>query len=350
MAQSITAKDVAQTAEVSVGTVSRVFNNHTNVPESTRQRVLKAASELGYYGPGTGNKKGSQPRAVKEIGFLYSPLHDAGIVTANPFWSHILAGVEHATRTGNLRLTYRTISTLREDPNLLLTTIYEMRVGGLLLVGPIETSTIRAIQSTQLPLVLVESFRPRLNIDCVGCDSFDGACQAVEYLVELGHREIAFIGGPAAEAQPQAPIYSVEQRALGYESVHHSVGLPVKSELRERGDMTTEGGYAACLRLLKRAVPFTALFCANDMTALGAIKALREFGRDVPGDVSVIGFDDVDLAEHLTPALTTVRVPKERIGDTAVKVLMARVSEPDAAFQTTLLAVDLVKRGSVRAL
>lgn len=347
MANAVTAKDVARAAEVSVGTVSRVYNNHTNVPDETRQRVLKAASTLGYYGPG-GTASDASPRRLKELGFLYSPLHAGSIAAANPFWSHVLAGVEAETRRAGVRLTYRAISDVRAEPNLLLTTLYDMRVGGFLLVGPADPSTIAAIQTTRLPLVLVESFQPRLGADCVGCDGFDGVRQAIEHLIELGHSAIAFIGGPAAQGQPLSPIYTVERRADGYYSALREAGIPPVDGLFERGDMTADGGYAACTRLLSRNLPFSALFCVSDMTAIGAIKALRAVGRDVPGDVSVIGFDDVDLAEHLTPTLTTVRVPKEELGVTAVKTLIARAANPEAVSVTTLLPVELIKRSSVR--
>ncbi|MBC8159780.1 MAG: substrate-binding domain-containing protein, partial [Roseiflexaceae bacterium] len=308
-------------------------------------------SELGYPGP-SGRGVAAQPssRALRDIAFLYSPVNEGSSVTTNPFWSHILAGVEREAERANLRLSYRAIDTLRRTPEQLLTAIYDLRASGLLIVGPISAEGLLTIQSTKLPLVVVESYAPRSGIDAVACDSFDGARQAVDYLVSRGHHEIAFISGPADPANPRCQtLYTQERRAEGYRTALADAGVTFDPLLVEPSNLTTEGGYEACGRLLRRKQAFSAIFCANDMAAIGAIKALREAGRSVPDDVSVVGFDDVDMAQHLTPPLTTVRVPKEAIGAAAVQRLQARAADPTAVPSTTLLDVTLVVRQSVRA-
>lgn len=352
MASSVTIKDVATHADVSVGTVSRVFNNHSNVTDEIRQRVLKAASELGYYGRSTPDTTVRSPsRALKEIGFLYYSNLDMSIdgnVGVNPFWSHILHGAENEARKANMKMTYRTIGDVSHSPQLLLSLIYDMKLGGILLVGPTEPEMIKVIQTAKLPLVLVDNYVPRLSVDAVLCDNFEGARQAVEYLVQAGHRQIAFIGGPTIEGpRPINKVYTIERRASGYRTALLDAGIPVRYELYESGDLTAEGGYNACQRLLARDVSFSALFCANDATAIGALKALRDAGREVPEDVSLIGFDDLDTTLYLSPALTTVRVNKEALGSTAVKNLLARATDMDAVSVTSILEVELVERDSV---
>jgi DNA-binding LacI/PurR family transcriptional regulator len=346
---SVTVKDVAREAEVSVGTVSRVFNNHHNVAEEIRQRVLKAAAELGYTRSIQDTVR-SGSRAVKEIGFLYCSMDalDTNAVASNPFWSHILHGVESEARRTNIKVTYRAISQLVSTPHLLLSTIQDMKLGGILLVGPAEQETIQQIQTLKIPLVLVDNYVPRLSVDSVLGDNFEGARSAVDYLIELGHRQVAFIGGPTLPGpRPLNRVYTIERRAAGYRTALRDAGLPVNYDLFESCNFDPESGYEACKRLLQRNVHFTALFCANDETAIGAMKALREAGLHIPDDVSLIGFDDIALVEHLTPALTTVRVPKEALGAVAVKQLLTRAADPDMVGVSSVLEVELIKRASV---
>jgi DNA-binding LacI/PurR family transcriptional regulator len=357
---SVTVKDVARVAEVSVGTVSRVFNNHQNVTEEIRQRVLRAASELGYPGPGRGAiertrwlpdaRSRENGRILKEIGFIYySSVHEH-VVTGNPFWSHILYGVEAETRKSNIKVTYRAIGEIAHTPDLLLMTLSEMKLGGILLVGPAESSTISLVKSLKLPMVLVDNYVPGLAVDAVLGDNFEGARSAVAYLISEGHTKIAFIGGTIIpDPRPINKIYTIERRAAGYRTALLDAGLPVNYALYEAGDLTLEGGYEACKRLLNcyAQEPFSALFCANDATAIGAMKGLREAGLRIPEDVSLVGFDDIEMVEHLTPPLTTVRVNKEALGYIAVKSLLTRATDMDAVSVTSVLDVELIKRESV---
>ena len=369
MTSSVTVKDVARVAEVSVGTVSRVFNNHHNVTEEIRQRVLKAASELGYAGPGRGAlvrtrtnwppsnaRSRENGRGLKEIGFIYCSSMHEHVVTANPFWSHILYGVESETRKSNIKVTYRAIGEIAHTPDVVLTTLSEMKLGGILLVGPAEANTIGLIKSLKLPLVLVDNYVPGLAVDAVVGDNFGGARNAVDYLINEGHTQIAFIGGSLIPGpRPINKIYTIERRAAGYRTALLDAGLHINYDLYESGGLTLEGGYQACKRLLSSFPqrPFSALFCANDATAIGSMKALREAGLRIPEDVSLIGFDDLEMVEHLTPPLTTVRVNKEALGCMAVKTLLMRaaaIDMVDATFMESarvVLDVELIKRESV---
>jgi len=351
---TITVKDVARQADVSVGTVSRVFNNHANVTEDVRQRVLEAAAKIGYFGPrGQDTHSRENSRTLREIGFIFSSSIDSTSVTANPFWSHILYGVESEARKSNIKVTYRTLGDLVQTPQLLLTALYEMKLGGILLVGPSEPETVRLIQDMRMPLVLVDNYVPGLSVDSVLGDNFEGARTAVDYLISEGHRRIAFIGGPLIESgsRPINKIYTIERRASGYRTALLDAGLPVNYDIYEATNLSTDGGYEACKRLLEQSSTnnFSAIFCANDEIAIGAMKALREAGRSVPEDVSLVGFDDIAMVEHLTPALTTVRINKEALGSTAVKSLLARATDFDAVSVTSMLEVELIKRASVAA-
>jgi DNA-binding LacI/PurR family transcriptional regulator len=187
--------------------------------------------------------------------------------------------------------------------------------------------------------------------DAVLGDCFGGARAAVGHLVGLGHRDVAFVGGPYVESRPPLghrtnTIWSVEQRALGYLTALREAGIEPDSHLYEGCNLTTAGGYAACQRLLAAGRPFTAIFCASDLCAIGVISALHEAGLSVPNDVSVVGFDDMEVARHLIPPLTTVRVDEEAIGAWALRRLLARALAPAAISSTTCLHVELVERGT----
>lgn len=356
MVSSVTVRDIAREADVSIGTVSRVFNNHGNVTEEIRQRVLKVAAELGYSRPVSQTAPLSDKSlriarglSLKEIGFLYCISLGTTTVTSNPFWSHILGGVENEARKRQIKVTYRAIEELAQKPSVLLSTVQDMKLDGILLVGPAEMETIQLIRSLKLPVILVDNYAPGIGVDSVLCDNFEGARAAVDYLIELGHRQIGFIGGPVLPgSRPLNKIYTLERRAAGYRTALLDAGLPVNYSLFESASyLYVESGYEACNRLLERNPQLTAIFCANDELAIGVMKSLREAGRRIPEDVSLIGFDDITLVEHLTPALTTVRVNKEALGSIAFNSLMERASDPDRVHVSSVLEVELIKRQSV---
>ncbi|HEY3991912.1 MAG TPA: LacI family DNA-binding transcriptional regulator [Ktedonobacteraceae bacterium] len=355
MGHSITIKDIARQAEVSIATVSRVLNNQGSTKEELRQRVLQAAADLGYFktadqGPVARNEK----RALKAIGFIlaYSDLEDPPLDT---FWSHILHGAEIEARKSNTYVTYYGVS-LKQPPYLLLSKLHEMRVDGILLVGSSDLETVLSIQEANFPLVLVDNavHIPGQQIDAILSDNYEGAREAVNYLISEGHRQIAFLGGPTSDTiqSSQKMIYTFERRRDGYLAALSEAGLPVHRELVVEDCYVNNPAevYAACKRLIASKIPFSAVFCANDPIADKTIKALRELSLNVPDDVSVIGFDNADIAEHLTPPLTTVHVHKEAMGAMAVKSLFARIADPEAIGMTNILAVELIKRKSVRSL
>ena len=202
--------------------------------------------------------------------------------------------------------------------------------------------------------MLVDNAIPGVAADAVLSDGFTGARTAVAHLVEHGHRDIAFIGGPFRVCPPPLQhrantVWSVEQRALGYCSALREAGIEPDPRLYEGDDLTTTGGYAACRRLLAARRRFTAIFCANDGSAIGAMRALHEARLAVPRDVSLVGFDDIEVAAHLIPPLTTVRVDKMAIGACGVQRLAARALSPGAVTSTTTLHVELIVRGTVAA-
>jgi LacI family transcriptional regulator len=345
-ANGVTTLDIARSAAVSRVTVSRVLNNHHNVTDTMRRRVLQAAADLGYI-----RRDVADRRVLRNIGFLFASIHAGEAVAGNPFWSQVLHGVEQEATAAGISVTYRSIDQRNANADALLNSVLEARMDGILLVGPASQATVRALLRAERPLVLVDNYALGEPIDAVLSDNFAGGRAAVSHLIEAGHQQIAFIGGPYVVSNHHRTntIWSIEQRALGYWTALSEAGIQPDERLYDGDNLSTAGGYRACLRLLATHRPFTAMFCANDESAVGAIRALHEAGLSVPGDVSVVGFDDIYVAQHLTPPLTTVRVDKEAIGAWAVRRLVARALAPAAVATTTSIHVELIQRDSVAA-
>jgi LacI family transcriptional regulator len=351
-ARAVTTQDVAHAAAVSRVTVSRVLNNHGNVTDRVRQRVLQAAADVGYL---SRPPRTEPAAAVRDVGFFYASILGDEPLGDNPFWTPVLHGVEQEASASGLHVTYRSVTAYADRPGELLDLVRSASLDGILLVGPASEPVVRALHQSGVPLVLVDNAVADTPADAVVGDCFAGGRAAVGHLVGLGHRDVAFIGGPFVESAPPLGhrtnrIWSVELRALGYLSALKEAGIEPDYRLYEGCNLTTAGGYAACRRLLATGRPFTAIFCANDACAIGVIRALHEAGRAVPRDVSVVGFDDIEVAQHLIPPLTTVRVDKEAIGAWAVQRLLARALAPAAIASTTCLHVELVERGTAARL
>lgn len=356
---SVTTHDVARAAAVSRVTVSRVLNNHASVTSTVRERVLRAAVDLGYFGQqarpwvvSAGGRQGRPLVVLPTIGFFFTSVYPDELAAGNPFWSHVLRGVERGSSALGISLIYRSVHPSASDPEMLKHSLSAALPGGILLVGPASQEMVRTFVQLGRPLVLVENQVPLAGVDAVLSDNFAGGRAAVEHLLANGHRNIAFIGGPTVTSPAPVrhrtnTIWSIEQRALGYWTALREAGVQPRAELFESDNLSTAGGYRACKRLLARAGAFSGIFCANDETAIGAIRALREAGRAVPDDVSVVGFDDIALVDHLNPPLTTLRVHKEAIGAAAVRQLLERALVPDAVPTTVTLGVELIQRGSV---
>lgn len=344
MLRTPTVRQLAAQAGVATGTVSRVLNGHDNVDAALAERVRRAAEELGYRLPSPGRAG----RQIAEVGFLLtSNQHSEQKELITSFWAQILQGAEAEARRRGAKLTYRTLTMPAEGVAELGRSLREMRLDAILLVGSADAEVVDAVRQLDLPLGLVDMVSPTEPVDAVLSDGLSGTRRAVNYLVAQGHRDIAFIGGPfPVDGAPISPLHSIEQRRLGYELGLADAGLPRRTELVVPSDMLPDASAEAARTLLRRGVPFTAALCCNDQTAVSVLRALGEAGVSVPGQVSVVGFDD-DVAVHTVPALTTLRVHKEAMGEIAIGRLFDRATKPDEPPYTITTPVELVVRGSV---
>ncbi|MEK7824107.1 MAG: LacI family DNA-binding transcriptional regulator [Candidatus Eisenbacteria bacterium] len=324
-----TIRDVARASKVSVATVSRVFNESPRVTESTRLRVVTAASRLGYWPNGTA--RSLITNRTHAIGVLLPDLH-------GEFFSEVIRGIDSAARERQLHLLLSSFNSTPDDLMSALRTV-RGRVDGLIVMSPdLDASVALQPGSGGPPTVLLNP-----EVEVPGCDSlsianFEGAHAMVGHLLRLGHRRVAMIRGPERNIDAR-------QRLEGYRAALREAGLPPAGDLVLDGDFTEHSGYEAARGLLRHALRPTAVFVANDHMAIGVLGALQDAGVRVPLDMAVTGFDDIPLARYLTPPLTTVHVDMLQLGRRAVHLLLDR-PEPASDARHAVLPTTLVVRSS----
>ena len=342
MAKGPTFRDIAREADVALSTVSQVLNNKPGVSNETRQRVLAAAAELGYRKRIVSGSVISP--YLNTIALLTKRLNDEP-VHINPFYSYVLAGAERECQRHSIGLMYANIEVDENSHALSLpTSILDQRVDGVIIVGAfLETTISQIARQAGQNIALIDAYTSgKASYDSVLIDNENGAYDAVSYVIENGHQHIGLIGSHA-NAYP-----SIYERRRGYLRALHTHGIRatyIEDSLLERPD-----AYEATLRLLERAPQVTAIFACNDNVAIGVMNAAQHMGRRVPDDLSVIGFDDIDMAKETNPPLTTVHVDKGLLGVMAVRMLKDRAEQPERTVLTTTVSTQLVIRDSVREL
>ncbi|WP_238481084.1 LacI family DNA-binding transcriptional regulator [Dyella telluris] len=322
-----TVKEIAAAANVSVATVSRALQRPEVVSETTRQHIHEVVKRLGY----TPNALARNLRTARTR-LIVALLPDI----ANPFFSEVIRGIEQvAHESGYSVLLGETQSSLVREQ------AYADMVAARQADGIITMShRVPAIPiHGRLPVVNACEYVKDNQISSVYVDNVAAAGIAVDYLVTLGHRDIAFIGGPSS-----SPI--CVDREQGYRLALQRADVPVNGALMAVGDFSIEAGERAIELLLSQGQSFSAVFCANDEMAIGALRALSGHGLRVPEDVSVVGFDDIRFARYTTPALTTMAQPKNALGREAMAMLIELLNDPGVPPRKRVLSADLIVRGS----
>lgn len=316
-----TIKDVARRAGVSVATVSRVMNGTAPVLEHTRERILTAAREL-HFTPNA-SARSLSTRRTTALGVVLPDLH-------GEFFSELLRGLDRVAQQQGRHLL---VSSSHHDPHGIAAALRAMhgRVDGLIVMAPdVPATALAESLPRNLPTVLlncaertdVADGTAPVRIRMLGVDNVGGAMAMVRHLASLGHERIGFIAGAPDNTDAR-------ERLIGYERAMHELGLEAPSAYRAGGDFSEESGWRAAQSLLDASPRPTAIVAANDMMALGALRAARERGLAVPADVSVAGFDDIPTARYVTPPLTTVRVDVESLGAHAASLLLALMTATD---------------------
>jgi len=329
-----TIRDVARASNVSIATVSRVFNNSPLVSEETRQRVVAAASTLGYWPNGIA--RSLITNRTHTLGLLLPDLH-------GEFFSEVIHGVDLLSREKGFHLLVSRSSGNAEELTDALRSM-RGRVDGLVVMAP-DVDASRALRHSagSVPIVLLNPEVMLPGCDTISIGNAQGAHAVVRHLIGLGHRRIATITGPTQNIDAR-------QRLEGYRSALREGGAEASPDLEFHGDFTERSGYEAALEMLRQQGRPTAVFVANDHMAVGVLGALQEAGMRVPDDIALAGFDDIQMARYLTPPLTTVHVDMLRMGQRAVQLLLdpERVTGP-AEGRHEVLATTLVVRASCGA-
>jgi len=332
--ETVTIKVVAAAANVSVATVSRVLNNHSNVTADVRDRVLRVADKLRYTPHAAARSLSS--RRNRMLGVVLPDLY-------GEFFSELVRGVDQAAREHGLHLLVSSYHGNPEEQGAALRAM-RGRVDGLLMMSPYVGAPTEISDLAGLPVVLINSQAAaggisKAGVAAISVDNHGGAMAMIEHLVNSGHRRIAFITGPQDN-------FDAHERLRGYRDAL-TRWLPDVDEWILQGDFNEASGHRAGLEIAASPVLPDAVFAANDMMALGCLFALSQAGIRVPDDIGLAGFDDIPLARYVHPAVTTMRVNIAQVGDRAVRMLLAQLGRADSAMPASVvMAPDLIVRES----
>jgi DNA-binding LacI/PurR family transcriptional regulator len=320
--------DVAALAHVSYQTVSRVLNNHPNVRESTRARVLGAIEQLGYR-PNNAARSLVTGRS-QTLGVLALDVADWSGLTA-------LYGIERTARAAGYFVSIGSLDAVdRTSVRQAVARLAEQGMAGLLVIAPVETAgDALTVLPADLPVVAIEG-DPHVDVASVTVDQVSGARAATEHLLELGHETVFHVTGPLDWMQTQ-------ERIEGWRSALEAAGAEVTMPLS--GDWSAQAGYDAG-RMLARIPELSSVFVGNDQMALGVILALSERGRAVPDEVSVVGFDDIPEAAYFRPPLTTVHQDFQEVGRQGLELLLAQIESGTRSMERRVVRTELIVRSS----
>ncbi len=335
--QQATLKDVAKMAGVSEATVSYVFNGKKKISEATKQRVDSAIKELDYV-PNL-SARSLAAKSSKLIGVVI-PQTEAGstLMLENEFYAEILGSIEFFARKEGYHIIVSATDFDGNYNNLAKT----RNLDGIIVIGMYPNEFFKQMNKVEVPIILIDSYCSDYYFHNIRIDDAYGSFLATKHIIDNGHKNIAFFCGEIKENGV------MKKRLLGYKKALSDAGLKYNESLIFEGTIDHESGITLAHKLKESAKKATAVVCAADVLAIGAIKGFFEQGMSVPGDISIIGFDDLKIAQYLTPGLSTIKQEISLKGEKAVEVLMENLKDKELARQEIVLPVSVVSRGSVK--
>ncbi len=334
--QRVRLQDIARETGLSLGSISLALNGKEGVGAATRARVLEAATALGYERP---ERRAASAPPIVSVVVERLPVAP----TSDPFNKPILQGLEAAARQRGYRIAMEFVSPEDHPEHGHWA---RGAVGGVIILGGGDLSLewVQAAIDTRLPVVMVDHFVPGLDLPSVVPDNLAGAYAATKHLQEMGHRRIGFIRGPSK-------YWTLSERLAGYMLAMAHAGLwPEPAMTPPRVSHGDDKGYGEMRQLLDLPNPPTAVFAVSDKAAVGAYRAVAERGLTVPGDVSIVGFDDIEAGRVLDPPVTTVHVPGETMGRVAFERLSRLIDGTEDEIPARMrwtIPTTLIERGSV---
>ena len=328
-------KDVAERAQVSQATVSRVLNNNPSVAEGLRVRVLQAVRDLGYQPNRAARRLRANTNDV--LGLIISDIE-------NPYFISVVRGVEDAAYAEQMSVVLCNTDEKPEKQRMYLQVMQAEQVAGLI-IAPThmeDGAELAPLIQAGMHMVLLDRRASNCKVDAVTVDNVGGAYDAVKHLIDLGYRRIGLVGGVPH-------LTTGKERNEGYCKALSDAGIEPDEAYIKIGDFKTESGYRLTHQLLASAPPPRAIFAANNLMTLGALRAIHERGLRIPEDVALVGFDDMPWSGELCPPLTAVAQPTYDLGQEAVRLLVRRLHDPHTSFNTVVLQTHLVIRESCGA-
>jgi LacI family transcriptional regulator/LacI family repressor for deo operon, udp, cdd, tsx, nupC, and nupG len=324
--------EVAKRAGVSIATVSRVLNNSDSVNEETRLKIQKAIKELKYQPSRVAKRLRSKSVSSNLLGVLIPDIQ-------NPFYVDVLRGIEDIAYKNNYAIIMCNYGQDEKKEIMYLDILQSESIDGLI-AAPVNENDqrLKDIIKNGLPVVCVDRGLSGIDVDIVWVNNEEGAFNAVSYLIKSGYKRIAHISGLAS-------IPSSRMREQGYIRAlkNHQ---PYAADLVKHGNSTFESGVTLCAELLNMKNPPDAIFTGNNLITLGALETIHKYKKQIPGDVAIVGFDDMFWSSSLNPPLTAVRQPAYEIGKRAGELLIQRINDPQRPCIQMMLNAELMIRSS----
>jgi LacI family transcriptional regulator len=331
-----TIKDVAKKASVSIATVSFVINNSKRVSPDTKNRIQKAIKALNYHPSNSAVSLVSGKTG--NIGFI---LTDDHFLRTEPFYTRIFLGTEFEARNAGYYILLTSISSEFGKNDALPRFILNKSVDGVIVAGKIPQNLIERMTPYNLPTVFIDYIPSQNCCPLVLIDNIQGGLLATNHLIELGHKNIAFIAGDIEHP-------SLSDRLVGYKQALTNAKIPIKNNLIATDAKYPDrvNGYNSAKKIFSKNKNISAVFACNDAMAIGALRYLKDNSYKIPDDVSVIGFDDVEADLMFSPPLTTIRVPKIEMGVEALKLMVNTLRNKKSLSKKILVPVELIERAS----
>jgi LacI family transcriptional regulator len=325
-----TLKDVARAADVAESTASRALAGSGQVSEATRLRIVEAANAIGYVHTARSASASSPRRGA--IGVVVAALH-------NSFYPYLVDRLHNELDDLGYDMVLIIDEITRDRAGRKLRTLVDMLDGVIVTTALVGSSMVEFLRERRVPTVLAIRSNMKDDVDVVESDNLSAGAEALQHLVELGHERIGFLMGPPDTST------SIE-RLRGAKNVMARAGVAFDEGMLVRSAFNHEGGYSGFVQIMRQDPCPTALFCANDVIAIGALDAAMKMGLRVPEDVSIIGVDDIPMASWSMISLTTVRQPIGEIGSMAAKLIAEKVAAPKTPIAHQILPTSLIKRST----
>jgi len=335
----ITITEIAKMAGVSIGTVSSVLNNKSNVSKKTRKKIQDLIKKHDYH-----PSRLAKNLALKSSNLIGAIIMEQHFSMDEPFYTKIYlsAIVETDKQNKHLLLSLVREKDCQNDDIQLPNFVNDKTIAGIITMGDIPIQYLKELANKKIPMAVVDYYSPDLeNANFIMANNYMAGYIATKHLADLGHKKIACIADMCDHP-------SIEERIRGYEKIlqENNIQLPEALLCRSQTYHPHNYGYEVGVKIAKKEIDVTAVFATNDSMAIGCIEALTENGIKVPEDVAIVGCDDIAAASQITPKLTTIRIPIKEMGVKAVNKLIASIDEKDHIPQMTTLPVKLIVRGS----